>query len=279
MPGVVAATTVPVAPPPSPMTTLSVPVAPTVASSNPIQGTVTDGHGQPVPGAYVIGLDSLTVVRTDASGRYSMPCQVTSGGVSGNRREPLVAGVWLLPVEPTGRGGYSYGSDTTSYLPPPTAPGLGYAFSGGAADAAQAEDVSCDGQPFNFILPAGGGADVQFLDANGQPATTFSGPPVDNLYLPGLGDHAALETAPLTSDGRQIVQQLGPGGLNLDILYPMTCTEPAGASGQPEAVNPSDVVITAGQTVHITCREAAGSSSGGSAGSGGSATSTTTAGG
>lgn len=253
---------------PAPTTTVA---AAATGSSPPISGTVTDSAGHPVAGAYVIGLDSLTVVRTDSAGRWSMPCQITANAMTGNRTEPLVAATWLLPVEPAGGGGYSYGANTTKYDAPPTTPGLGYAFSGGASDAAHAKVITCSGQPVDFVLPLGGGADVQFLDQTGHPATQFAGPPVDNLYLPGLGTHAALETAPLTSDSHQIIQQLGPGMLNLDILYPMSCTETAGP--QPGPVSGSYVAISAGRTSDITCRETSSASPTGNAG--GAPTSTT----
>jgi hypothetical protein len=243
-----------------PATTIAPPVS--QQSSKPISGTVTDTNGHPVGGAYVIGLDSLTVVRADSAGRFSLPCQVTANAMTANRTEALVAGSWLLPIQPIGRGGYGYGQDTTKYPPPPTTPGLGYAFSGGAADAAHAKVVTCDGQPVNFVLPPGGGVDVQFVDTAGRPARTFPGPPVDNLYLPGLGDHAALETAPLTNDGHQIIDQLGPGSLNLDILYPMACTETAGPQSGP--LNGSDVTITPGRTAYVTCRETTSASNTGS---------------
>ena len=208
-----------------------------------LTGRVTDDSGHPVPGAYVIGLDTLTVVRTDSAGRWSMPCQVSSGGIVGTRSEPLVAGTWLLPVQPTGQGSYSHGGNTTDYGFPPTTPGgLGYAFSGGAADATHAAAASCNGHTWDFTLPPGGAADIHFL----HPPDTSTGPPVDNLYLPGLGPHASLETQPLTADGHQVLTEMGPGQLFLDVLYPMHCTGPDLGSG-------NQLTITPGRTSYVTC--------------------------
>ena len=267
--GGIAVTTLP--PPVIPPTVTTVPATtapPTTlaagTSGPPITGTVTDTGGRPVPGAYVIGLNSLTVVQTDSSGRYSMPCRVTEGAISGFRSEPLVAAPWVLPVIPAGQGSYAVGVNTTKYGPPPTSPGPGYVFSGGSPDAVHASDVTCDGHPVNFVLPAGGGADVQFLNANGSPVSPsqFQGPPVDNLYLPGLGEHAALDTSPLSTDGHQVVMQMGPGTFGLDVLYPMTCTE-AGTQLFPDgAAKGLGVRIVAGLVVHVTCRLTTGGSGG-----------------
>jgi hypothetical protein len=270
--GTTAASPVPVTPPMkigSPQISAPTTVAANTGGVAPITGRVNDSQGHPVPEAYVIGLQSLTVVRTDSAGRFSMPCMVAEGATTARRTEPLVASTWLLPVIPTGQGSISVGRNSTAYGTAPTAPGLGYAFSGGAADSAHAKVVTCDGQPADFVLPPGGGADIQFLDAAGSPVTSFPGPPVDNLYLPGLGDHGMFETAPLSSDGHQVIQQLGPGILNLDVLYPMACSEAAGP--QPGPLNGWDVTITAGQTARILCRE---TTSGPSAGSPTSPTST-----
>ena len=271
---VTAAPTTTVTPPPT-ETSSSSPV--TTASTTPagpgesITGMVTDSAGHPLSGAYVIGLDSLTVARTDPTGHFAMPCKVSSGAITANRTEPMVASAWLAPVLPNGQGGFSYGSTTTTYGPPPTTPGPGYAFSGGASDAAQATTVTCNGRPVNFVLPAGGGADVQFVDSKGAPATSFSGPPVDNLYLPGLGEHAALETAPLSSDGHQVLEQLGPGTLGLDVLYPMTCTTSGGTQLAPDPSGRGlGVIITPGQVTHVICRLS------GSTGSTSTSTSTST---
>lgn len=231
-------------------TTATAPSAP--AAPTDVSGTVRDSGGRPVAGAYVIGVDSLTVVRTDSSGRYSMSCELTSNGMVGRRMEPLVASRWLLPVEPTGRGGYAFGEDTTRYGPPPTAPGLGYAFSGGAADVDHAEPATCDGRPVDFVLGPGGGADIQILDASGNPVSTSNMAP-DNLYLPGLGRHAALETAP-AADGHQRVEQLAAGVLRID-----GTTSTLHCSGQgvvdDAAAAGADVTIVPGKTATVTCRQ------------------------
>ena len=225
----------------------------TVASAAAITGTVTDAAGQPVPGAYVMGLDSLTVVRTDPTGAFSMSCTLSTHGVSGSRSEPLVAATWLLPVVSPGEGSAGLGSDTTSYGPPPDVPGLGYSFSGGAADAADASIASCDGRPVDFVLQPGGGADIHLLDPSGTPVTSSSVPP-DNLYLPGLDGFAALETAPLTDSGDQIVDQLAGGILRIDATGGnLNCS---GTEVTPDpAADGVDVAITAGQVTPVTCQE------------------------
>lgn len=253
---------------PSQETTLPAPTTSTTLTpltpGPALTGMVADSGGRPVPGAYVIGLNSLTVVRTDSSGRYAMPCKVTQGALTGQRDEPLVAAMWILPVIPSGQGSYAVGVNTTQYGPPPTAAGLGYVFSGGSSDAAHASDATCDGRPVNFALPAGGGADVQFLNADGSPVSPsqFQGPPVDNLYMPGLGAHAALDTSPLSADGRQVLMQMGPGLFGLDVLYPMTCTEAGTQLSPSQAAMGLGVRIVAGQVVHVTCRMTAGGSAG-----------------
>ncbi len=180
-----------------------------------------------------------------------MPCAVSVNGIAGSRAEPLVAATWLLPVLPTGRGSYAYGRDTTNYGPPPSTPGLGYAFSGGAPDAASATVVTCTGRAVNFVLPAGGAADIHFVSSVERSGSSLS---IDNLYLPGLGDHAALETAPLTDDGHQLVNQLAPGVLSLHgVITTLHCT---GAGVTPnQSVGGADITITSGKTTVVTCTE------------------------
>ena len=68
-----AATTTPVTSPTTQPAATSPPGS--LPASAVIFGTVTDSAGRPVADAYVIGLDSLTLARTDTAGRYSMPCQ------------------------------------------------------------------------------------------------------------------------------------------------------------------------------------------------------------
>jgi hypothetical protein len=219
-------------------TTTTVPPT-TVAQSGTTSGTVTGPGGQPVGGAYVIGLDNLAVAVTDANGDYSMPC------VS----QPLVAASWLIPIDspsPGTSGGYAYGTDTTSYGAPPTSSGPGYVFSGGASDISTASTVTCDGQPVDFQLPQGGAVDITW--SGSAKGTT---PPIDNLYLPGLGHQAALETAPVSSSGQQVIDQIGPGTLQIDeVSTPFSCTGP-GTTADGQAI--FSVTVTAGQTTSVTC--------------------------
>jgi hypothetical protein len=215
----------------------------TVAPSGTTSGTVTGPDGQPVGGASVIGLDNLVVAVTDANGDYSMPCVP----------QPLVAASWLIPVytpSPGTSGGYSYGTDSTSYGAPPTSPEPGYVFSGGASDISAAATVACDGQPVDFQLPQGGAVDITWKNitySESAQGTT----PIDNLYLPGLGRQAALETAPLSSDGQQVIDGVGPGTLQIDgVSTPFTCTGP-GTTADGQAIY--SVTVTAGQTTFVTC--------------------------
>jgi len=203
-----------------------------------ITGTVDDSSGQPVAGAYVIVVGSPTVVaRTDASGRYTMLCQQPADGIS--RGEGLVASAWPVPVgEP--------------YSPPPAVAGPGYVFSGDVPNLAQASTVNCGGPPANFVLPPGGGVDIEFLDKSGAPlAADPSGPPVDNLYLPGFGGTGTLVTAPL-SGNHQVVQQLGAGTLYIDgVTSTLSCQ---GTGVVPDASRAgADVTITAGTTTQVIC--------------------------
>jgi hypothetical protein len=217
-----------------------------------LTGTVDDSSGRPVAGAYVIGLDSLTVARTDASGQFTMSCQLVANGISGNRAEPLVASSWLLPVQPTGQGSYGYGHNTTLYGPPPTGAGLGYAFSGGSDDATSASIVSCGSPAPHFVLDPGGGVDIEFVDPSGAPISESANSiPVNNLYLPGLGDHAALETAPL-SDGHQLIQQLGAGTLRIDGTTTTLSCHGAGVVPDPSVAG-ADVTIVPGATTKVVC--------------------------
>lgn len=241
--------------------TRSAQVPDSTVSSGSLQvltGTVRDSAGNPVAGAYVIGLDSLTVARTDPSGVFSMPCELTTNGVAGQRAEPLVASTWLLPIVSPGQGSVAVGQDTTSYGPPPSTPGLSYAFSGGAADAAAASIATCNGQGVDFVLGPGGNADIRLLGPTGGPVSTSAVPP-DNLYLPGLGNYAALETTPLSADGYQRLGQMAAGVLRIDgTTSTLDCSGP-GVVSDP-AVAGADVTITAGQTTSVTCRETSNSS-------------------
>jgi hypothetical protein len=219
----------------------------TTATSTAITGTVKDKAGHPVANAYVIGLDSLTVARTDASGRWSMSCELTANGMVGRRLEPLVASPWPLRVQSHGSG-----ENPLPYSPPPSAPGLGYAFSGGAADAASAAKASCDGRSVDFVLPPGGNVDIQLVDQSGAPFvdTRSAG---DNLYLPGLGQYAGLETAPVDANGHQRLGQLAGGVLRIDgTTTTLNCSGP-GVTPNPSVAG-ADVVVTPGATVTVTCR-------------------------
>lgn len=219
-----------------------------------LTGVVRDAAGDPVPDAYVIGLESLTVVRTDSAGRFSMPCVLSTRGEAGRRAEPLVASTWLLPVETPGDGSYALGENTTNYGPPPSAPGPGYSFSGGATDASRASTARCDGHTFNFFLHPGGNVDIQIFGPTGKPVASSVLSPPDNLYLPGLGKYAASETAPLSSDGRQVLSELGSGVLRID-----GTTATLDCSGRGVAPDPADagadVSVVAGQTVSVICHE------------------------
>ena len=226
---------------PPPPTTLRSP-PPTTSPPSAVSGVVRDGSGQPVANAYVIGLNSLTVARTDTSGRFSMPC---------SSAEPLVAATWLLPVE---SGGSRYGQTTTMFGPPPTTPGLGYSFSGGASDAQQAAAVACGTQSTNFVLAGGANVRIRILDSSGAPLVTKSGIPPDNLYLPGLGDHAALETAPVTADGFQRIDQIGPGVLHIDGTNTfLSCTGPGVSPDQ--SIAGATVTVTSGATIDVVCHD------------------------
>ena len=223
-------TTLPPPPPTSPPTSATAPGV--------ITGTVDDTSGQPVAGAYVIAVDSPTVVaRTDASGRYTMLCQAPADGIS--RGEALVASAWPVPVgEP--------------YTPPPAVTGPGYVFSGDAPNLAQASTINCGGPPANFVLPSGGGADIEFLDPSGAPLVPApNAVPVDNLYLPGFGGNGTIETAPL-SGNHQIVQQLGAGTLYIDgTTSTLSCR---GTGVVPDAGRAgADVTITPGTTTQVIC--------------------------
>jgi hypothetical protein len=183
-----------------------------------------------------------------------MPCRVNEHGITGDRAEPLVAAPWLLPVEPTGQGSYAFGSNTTAYGPPPSTPGLGYSFSGGAPDAPGARVVTCSGPPVNFVLNPGGAADIRIVSSASPAAGNATQLPFDNLYLPGLGDHAALETDPPTSDGHQLVYQLGPGTLRIDGVTGILHCTGAGVTPDPSVAG-ADVTITSGHTTMVTCTQ------------------------
>ncbi|HEX3795251.1 MAG TPA: carboxypeptidase-like regulatory domain-containing protein [Acidimicrobiales bacterium] len=237
-PAMTPATTAPL--PTTPRTPVSIAAPTTVPIPTVITGTVRDASGDPVSGAYVVGLNSLDVAVTNAQGQYSIPCA----------SEPLVASEWLLPIQRDSGGGITYGSDSTNYGPPPTSSGAGYSFSGGATDADSAAPVPC-GQTTDFVLNTGGNVDIQFVDSSGNPVTDQS-LPIDNLYLPGLDQFAGLETAPLTSEGFQDVDQLAAGTLRIDeVSANLTCT------GQGVVDEPSSAVITVtvvpGTTVPVIC--------------------------
>ncbi len=247
------ATTAPVTtttPPTTSTTSTSTSTVPTtaVAPAGTTSGTVTGPDGTPVAGASVIGLDNLAVAVTDANGDYSMPCVA----------QPLVAASWLIPVyspSPGTSGGYSYGTDSTSYGAPPTSPEPGYVFSGGASGVSGASTVTCNGQPVDFQLPQGGAVDIAWKNITSSELAQGT-TPIDNLYLPGLGRQAALETAPVSSSGDQVIDGIGPGTLNIDgVSTSFSCTGP-GTSADGQAIY--SVTVTTGQTTFVTCTIATG---------------------
>jgi len=157
--------------------------------------------------------------------------------------EPLIAATWLVPVAHSTGGGVAYGRDTTSYGPPPTTPGPGYIFSGNVSQLADAASPACDSR-VDFHLPTGSSVTISWQGA-GSAAL-----PIDNLYLPGLGQAAALETEPLNAAGQQVVDQLGSGSLQVDgVSTSFECSGP-GVSGAQAIWH---VAVTAGQSAAITC--------------------------
>lgn len=233
------------APPTAPPTSVAVttPPAPTTTSAghSATSGIVTAADGTAVAGAYVIGLDSLFVTRTNDAGMYSVPCN----------REPLLAATFVVPI---GKAGSSAGSQTTPYTSLPSAPGSGYIFSGGATSVSSATSEACDGRPVNFTLPAGGTVLINFTTATGAPLTSVSGSaPIDNLYLPGLGTQAAPAVAPTSASGTQTLTQLGGGSLRIEgTSGNLTCTGPGVASDS--AVSAVSVTVTPGKVATVTCR-------------------------
>jgi hypothetical protein len=185
---------------------------------------VTDADGNPVADAYVIGMTNLSVARTDADGHYALPCSA----------QKLLAASWILPVMTAGTTSINYGVNTTVYGPPPIASGAGYVFSGGVSDLSQASPVVCDGNPVNFQLPVGATVDITWVtgsgpvDGSATTTTVTSAPPsnsIDTLYLPGLKDQAAPETAPVSATGQQVIAQLGPGTIQINGTgTPFTCS-------------------------------------------------------
>jgi hypothetical protein len=255
-PPLTAPATIPPATGPAPTAPTTVPPKTTTTNAGrpATSGVVTDSSGRPVAGAYVIGLNNLAVARTDARGHYSMACV----------DQKLVAAAWLLPVMtagPGGSGGFSYGVNTTNYGPPPGTPGPGYVFSGGASDVTAATRAGCGGTLVNFRLPAGGTVDITWTSRSTPPGTdvgptttdpdpSVSAGPIDNLYLPGLGTQAALETDLATTNNQQIVAQLGAGTLRIDgVSTPFTCSGP-GVAGSGAVWT---VPVQAGKTTSVTC--------------------------
>ena len=137
---------------------------------------------------------------------------------------------------------------------PPTTPGLGYSFTGQAIDAQHAAVASCDRSPVTIVLQPGGNVDIQILDRAGRPATSDYPAPPDNLYLPALGDQAALETAPVDQSGHQLVDQLAGGTLSIHgTTSNLRCSGP-GVAADP-AVGGATVTVVPGSTVQVTCQE------------------------
>ncbi|MGH9069742.1 MAG: hypothetical protein ACRDX8_00915 [Acidimicrobiales bacterium] len=74
--------------------------------------------------------------------------------------------------------------------------------------------------------------------------------PVDNLYLPGLGQAAVLETQPLNPAHQQVIDQIGPGTFQIDEARASFSRSGDGVSGAHPYWN---VQVAAGQTVSIDC--------------------------
>lgn len=219
------------------------PPAPTTTSTahSATSGIVTAADGTAVAGAYVIGLDSLFVTRTNDAGMYSVPCN----------REPLVAATFVVPIQ---KAGGTTGGQTTPYTSLPSTPGSGYIFSGGATSVSSATSEACDGRPVNFTLPAGGTVVIRFTTSTGAPLTPPSGStPIDSLYLPGLATQAAAASAALSPSGTQTITQLGGGSLRIEgTSGTLTCTGTGVASDS--AVAAVSVTVTPGKVASVTCR-------------------------
>lgn len=178
-----------------------------------------------------------------------MPCQA----------EPLIAATWIPPIDSLADSptlGYSYGKNTTLTTTAPTSPGLGYSFSNGASSADDPSAiVSCNGQPVNFILPQGGNADIEIQDSSGNPVTdVYDQPPPDDLYLPGLGKHAAIFDPTISPDGHQVLYQMGAGTLRIDgTTSTLSCIGPQVTSDP--SVAGADVTITPGTTAYVICSQ------------------------
>jgi hypothetical protein len=235
--------------PPSPLTT--------VAST--VSGTVTDASGSPVAGAWVFGLVSRTSVQTDATGRYTMPCQ----------SQPMAASGWLLPATTTS-GTYVQGGAAGGI---PSHPSLGYEFSGGGFDESAAASISCDGQPVDFQLPAGATVTISFVDASGSPYSLNdpAAGPVDNVYPPGVGiDEAsspgsrglgffAFDVPPTVNGNQQVLGGLDAGTLHLGGPSNLTCTAPDG-SRYDNSSDGTSISVVGGESLALTCMVVAANS-------------------
>lgn len=112
--------------------------------------------------------------------------------------------------------------------------------------------ANCDGRRLNFVLGQGANVDIEIVDSSGA-AVSGSGIPPDNLYLPGRGSFAALETAPV-SNGAQPIDQLGAVVLRIDgTTSTLDCTGP-GVAADP-AVSGAQVTVVPGETMTVVCHE------------------------
>jgi hypothetical protein len=121
-----------------------------------------------------------------------------------------------------------------------------------------ASPVACDGQPVDFQLPIAAAVDITWrtgAGSEGGPGTTTTTntpqPFIDNVYLPGLKDQAAPETAPVSSTGHQIIAQLGQGIIRIDGSAPFTCSGPA-VAGIDDS-NTWYVTVPAAVITSVTC--------------------------
>lgn len=206
---------------------------PTITGTG-ITGTVTGPDGQPVAGAYVIGVNSLSEVRTNANGQFTMACSPAP--------QPLLAASWLISLAAVNGAKAGTFNPATSQRPPST-PGPGYVFSGGRATLAGATTPAC-GSTVDFALPAGASVTIDWHGPMPSPA------PVDNLYLPGLGPAAVLETQPLDASNQQVIDQIGPGMLQIDEAgASFSCSGPGVSGAHPYWY----VQVAAGHAMTLDC--------------------------
>ena len=190
-------TTVPIASAttnPAPETTVPAAAATTTTQPpNTLTGTVTGPNGQPIAGAYVIGLDNLQYVTTDQSGHYTMTCA----------KQPLMASTWIPWLDNASQPGLAQPQPAEGYLgksvwttngqPPPAGPA--YTFSGKAGTANTATIPTCGSTPVDFQLPESGSIYLTSTTVS-TPTTTVPMIPPDvpgdvmqTWIMPGLAGH------------------------------------------------------------------------------------------